>query len=48
MDKMTGLLDVYRKQKTKKNDDTPLVNIEALNRILVESEDENEGKQKNL
>jgi len=42
MDKMTGLLDVYRQKKAKNNDDTPLINMEALNRILVESE-EDEG-----
>lgn len=44
MDKLTGLLDGYRQKKTKNNDDTPLVNIDALNRILVESEDEEESK----
>ncbi len=40
MDKMSGLLDLYRQKKSKDKDDTPVVNIEALNRIMVESEDE--------
>lgn len=43
MDKMSGLLDMYRQKKAKNKDDSPLVNMDALNRILVESEDEDEG-----
>lgn len=42
---MSEIINMYTKRKVKENNNIPVVNAEALNRILVESDDE--GKNYN-
>jgi hypothetical protein len=46
MNKMSEIMNMYTKRKVKENNNIPVVNAEALNRILVESDDE--GKHYNV
>lgn len=43
MNKMSEIMDKYTTKKTKENNNIPVVNAEALNRIMVESDEE--GKE---
>ena len=43
---MSEIMDTYKEKKAKENVNIPLVNAEALNRIMVESDDEDDEGNK--